>query len=70
MNAYATHAGVTKKQFEMYALAASAIGKCHFCVKNHYDTLKKEGMTTQELQHVGKIAAVINAIGKIAPPSL
>jgi alkyl hydroperoxide reductase subunit D len=67
MNAYATHAGVTKKQFEMYALAASAIGKCHFCVKNHYDTLKKEGMTTQELQHVGKIAAVINAIGKIAP---
>jgi len=24
-------------------------------------------MTTQELQHVGKIAAVINAIGKIAP---
>lgn len=68
MNAYATHGGVTKKQFEMYALAASIIGKCHFCVKNHYDVLKKEGMTTQELQHVGKIAAVINAIGKIAPP--
>jgi alkyl hydroperoxide reductase subunit D len=68
MNAYATHGGVTKKQFEMYALAASAIGKCHFCVKNHYDTLKKEGMTTQELQHVGKIAAVINAVGKVAAP--
>ncbi len=68
MNAYASHGGVTKKQFEMYALAASIIGKCHFCVKNHYDILKKEGMTVQELQHVGKIAAVINAIGKIAPP--
>lgn len=68
MNAYANHGGVTKKQFEMYALAASAIGKCHFCVKNHYDTLKKEGMTTQELQHVGKIAAVINAVGKVAAP--
>jgi len=68
MNAYSSHGGVTKKQFEMYALAASVIGKCHFCVKNHYDILKKEGMTTQELQHVGKIAAVINAIGKIAPP--
>lgn len=67
MNAYANHAGVSKKQFEMYALAASAIGKCHFCVKNHYDTLKKEGMTVQELQHVGKIASVINAIGKVAP---
>jgi len=68
MNAYATHAGVSKKQFEMYALAASAIGKCHFCVKNHYDVLKKEGMTTAELHHVGKIAAVINAIGKVAAP--
>lgn len=66
MNAYANHGGVTKKQFEMYALAASIIGKCHFCVKNHYDTLRKEGMTVQQLQHVGKIAAVVNAIGKIA----
>lgn len=68
MNVYANNAGVTKKQFEMYALAASVIGKCHFCVKSHYDLLKKEGMTVQELQHVGKIASVINAIGKIAPP--
>lgn len=68
MNAYANHAGVSKKKFEMYALAASIIGKCHFCVKNHYDVLKKEGMTVQELQHVGKIAAIINSIGKIAPP--
>lgn len=66
MNAYANHGGVTKRQFEMYALAASIIGKCHFCVKNHYDTLRKEGMTVQQLQHVGKIAAVVNAIGKIA----
>jgi len=66
MQAYMSHGGVTKKQFEMYALAASIIGKCHFCVKNHYDVLKKEGMTISELQHVGKIASVINAIGKIA----
>jgi alkyl hydroperoxide reductase subunit D len=68
MNAYATHGGVSKKKFELYALVASIIGKCHFCVKNHYDVLKKEGMTVQELHHAGKIAAVINAIGKIAPP--
>ena len=66
MNAYATHGGVSKKKFEMYALAASIIGKCHFCVKNHYDTLKKEGMTVSELQMVGKIASVVNAIGKIS----
>jgi len=66
MNAYATHGGVSKKKFEMYALAASIIGKCQFCIKNHYDLLKKEGMTVTELQMVGKIAAVINAVGKVA----
>jgi len=66
MNAYATHGGVSKKKFEMYSLAASIVGKCHFCVKAHYDTLKKEGMTTQELMSVGRIAAVVTAIGKIA----
>lgn len=65
MNAYATHGGVSKKKFEMYALAASIVGKCHFCVKNHYDVLKKEGMTVTELQAVGKIAAVVAAINKI-----
>lgn len=68
MNAYATHGGVSKKKFELYALVASIIGKCHFCVKNHYEVLRKEGMTVQELHHAGKIAAVINAIGKIAAP--
>lgn len=66
MNAYANHGGVSKKKFEMYALAASIVGKCHFCVKNHYDVLKKEGMTVSELQAVGKIAAVIAAVGKVA----
>jgi alkyl hydroperoxide reductase subunit D len=66
MNAYATHGGVSKKKFEMYALCASVVGKCHFCVKSHYDILKNEGMTVQQLQMVGKIAAVIVAIKNIA----
>ena len=52
MNAYATHAGVSKKKFEMYSLAASIVGKCHFCVKAHYDTLKKEGMTLRYLEAI------------------
>lgn len=67
MNVYANHAGVSKKKFEMYALASSIVGKCNHCVKNHYDVLKKEGMTIQELQMVGKIAAVVSAINKVAP---
>lgn len=61
MNAYASHGGVAKIKFEAYALAASIVGKCHFCVKSHHDLLKKEGMTTQQLRDIGRIAAVVNA---------
>jgi alkyl hydroperoxide reductase subunit D len=65
MNAYASSGGVEKKKFEAYALAASIIGKCHFCVKSHYDLLKKEGLTTQQLRDVGRIAAVIKAAAQV-----
>jgi len=65
MNAYASHGGVTKKKFESYALAASIVGKCHFCVKSHFDLLKQEGLTTQQLRDVGRIAAVINATAQV-----
>jgi alkyl hydroperoxide reductase subunit D len=65
MNAYATSGGVAKKKFEAYALAASIVGKCHFCVSSHYSLLKKEGLTTQQLRDVGRIAAVINAAAQV-----
>ena len=65
MNAYASHGGVSKAKFEAYALAASIIGKCHFCVKSHYELLKKEGWTTQQLRDVGRIAAVVNATAQV-----
>ena len=65
MNAYASSGGVDKKKFEAYALAASIIGKCHFCVKSHFDLLKKEGLTTQQLRDIGRIAAVINAASQV-----
>jgi alkyl hydroperoxide reductase subunit D len=61
MNAYASHGGVSKRQFEAAALAASIVGKCHFCVRSHYETLRQEGMTTQQLRDVGRIASVVAA---------
>jgi len=61
MNAYATHGGVDKKRFELFALAASIIGKCHFCVQSHYENLKKDGLSVEQLRDVGRIAAVVNA---------
>jgi lipoyl-dependent peroxiredoxin subunit D len=63
MNAYATHGGIDKKRFELFALAASIVGKCHFCVTSHYKLLKESGLSPQQLRDVGRIAAVITAAG-------
>jgi alkyl hydroperoxide reductase subunit D len=61
MNAYATHGGVDKKRFELFSLAASIVGKCHFCIQSHYKMLKENGFTAQQLRDVGRIAAVVVA---------
>jgi alkyl hydroperoxide reductase subunit D len=65
MNAYATHGGVDRQSFELYALAASIVGKCEFCVRSHYKLLKETGLTTQQLRDVGRIAAVVNAAAQV-----
>lgn len=65
MNAIASHGGTTKARFEAYSLAASIVGKCHFCVKSHYETLKKEGYTVEQLRDIGRIAAVITSVARV-----
>ena len=65
MNAIATHGGTTKARFEAYSLAASIVGKCHFCVKAHYKTLKKEGYTVEQLRDIGRIAAVVTSVSRV-----
>lgn len=61
MQAYATHGGVDRRLFELYALAASIVGKCHFCVQSHYALLKENGMSVDQLRDAGRIAAVVAA---------
>lgn len=65
MNAITTHGGTTKARFEAYSLAASIVGKCHFCIKAHYETLKKEGYTVEQLRDIGRIAAVMTAVSRV-----
>jgi alkyl hydroperoxide reductase subunit D len=65
MNAIATHGGTTKERFEAYSRAASIVGKCHFCVKAHYDGLKKMGYNVEQLRDIGRIAAVMNSVAKV-----
>lgn len=65
MNAYATHGGIDKARFEIFGLSASIVGKCHFCVKSHYDNAKAAGLTIEQLQDVGRIASVVNAAAQV-----
>ena len=65
MNTIASHGGTTKANFEAFSLAASIVGKCHFCVKAHYDTLKAEGYTVEQLRDIGRIASVMNSVAKV-----
>ena len=65
MNAIASHGGTTKERFESYSLSASIVGKCHFCVKAHYEGLKKMGYSVEQLRDIGRIAAVINSVAKV-----
>lgn len=65
MNAIATHGGTSKARFEAYALSASIVGKCHFCVRAHYETLKAEGYSVEQLRDIGRIAAVMTAVSRV-----
>jgi len=65
MNAILHHGGTTKANFEAFSLAASIVGKCHFCVKAHYETLKQEGYTVEQLRDIGRIASVMNSVAKV-----
>ena len=65
MNAISSSGGTTKERFESYSLAASIVGKCHFCVKAHYDGLKKMGYTVEQLRDIGRIAAVMVSVSRI-----
>ena len=65
MNAIASHGGTTKERFESYSLAASIVGKCHFCVKAHYEGLKKRGYSVEQLRDIGRISSVINSVCKV-----
>lgn len=65
MSAYATHGGVERRCFELYALAASIVGKCKFCVQSHAKLLRDSGYSTQQLRDVGRIAAVVGAVAQV-----
>lgn len=53
--------GVDKKDFELYALAVSAIIGCGMCMESHAKKLVGEGFSKVAIQSSIRIAAVIHA---------
>ena len=53
--------GVDKKDFELWSLAVSAINGCGMCIDAHEATLKKDGMSTEQIQAAVRIASTVHA---------
>lgn len=61
MNAMA-RPGCDKVDFDLAAVAVSAINGCGSCVASHERTLRKHDVSTQAVQSAARIAAVIHAV--------
>jgi lipoyl-dependent peroxiredoxin subunit D len=60
MNVLANH-GVSKKDFELWSLAVSAINGCGLCIDSHEKVLLEAGATTETIQTAVRFAAIIQA---------
>ncbi|ATU73778.1 alkyl hydroperoxide reductase [Komagataeibacter rhaeticus] len=54
--------GVDKVDFELWAMAVSAINGCGLCMESHERQLRAAGLTTEHVQTAVRIAATVNAI--------
>lgn len=57
--------GVDKVDFELWALAVSAINGCQYCVKAHEKQLVESGLSREQVQAAVRIAAVVHAAAAI-----
>ncbi len=57
--------GMDKADFELFALAVSAINGCGMCVDSHEKILREHGFTTTHIQTAVRIAAVVHAVACI-----
>lgn len=57
--------GVEKIDFEIWSIAVSAINGCGMCLDSHDKTVRKEGVTTEQVQTALRIGAVVNAAAAV-----
>ena len=57
--------GVEKTDFELWALAVSAINGCGMCLDSHEKTARKAGMSADQIQAALRIAASVHAAAAV-----
>jgi alkyl hydroperoxide reductase subunit D len=56
--------GIAKADFELLALAVSAINGCGTCVASHERQLRSHGLTREAVQSAVRIAATVHAVAR------
>jgi len=64
MNALGTP-GIDRRDFELLALAVSAINACGMCIGSHERKLRAEGVGREAIQSAVRIAAVLHAVAGV-----
>ncbi len=57
--------GVDKADFELWSLAVSAVNGCGMCIDAHEAALKKEGISSEQIQTAIRIAATCAATAAV-----
>jgi alkyl hydroperoxide reductase subunit D len=57
--------GIDKQDFELLALAVSAINGCGTCVASHERTLRKHGLGREAVQSAVRIAATVHSVARV-----
>lgn len=57
--------GIDKADFELFAMAVSAINGCGMCLDAHEGELRKHGLTSQQIQTSLRIGAVVNGVARV-----
>jgi lipoyl-dependent peroxiredoxin subunit D len=57
--------GAPKVDFELWALAVSAINGCGACMDAHEKTLREHGVTNVQVQAALRIGSVVNAVSRV-----
>lgn len=64
MNFLGQH-GIAKEEFELFALAISAMNGCGMCIDSHERLLLEHGIKADVIQNAVRIAAIMKAIATV-----